>query len=270
MKGRAGEERRKTMRQLVSCDEEMAGGEGFDGAEVNPLHEGAEAPRPARGVRRVGWLLVACGVALLPWLYVLATGLPATATAAHWPVAWVGLDALEALGLIATGLLAVRGDGRHALAAAATATLLVVDAWFDTATAAPGGDIATAVAMALGAELPLAALCGRLALRAVRGRGLSGSQSNSRDVAQQQRQQLRQRDRLRGPTVPAPGRSSTAPATAAYGYDDQTFKLTARVIQGTQAPGPTVNDTKYAYDSSGNPASVTDQQSEIGSTVTDR
>ena len=165
MKGRAGGERGKTVRQLVLCDDELAGADGFDRAEVIPLHEEAEEPRPARGMRRAGWLLVACGLALLPWLYVLATGLPATATAAHWPVAWVGLDALEALGLIATGVLAARGDRRHAPAAAATATLLVVDAWFDTTTVAPGGDFATAVAMALGAELPLAALCGRLALR---------------------------------------------------------------------------------------------------------
>ncbi|MGW3360445.1 hypothetical protein ACWDFL_34505 [Streptomyces bungoensis] len=155
------------MRHLVSCNDESAGAEGFDRAEVIPLHEEAEEPRPARGMRRAGWLLVTCGLALLPWLYVLATGLPATATAAHWPVAWVGLDALEALGLIATGLLAARGDRRHALAATATATLLAVDAWFDTTTSAPGGDFATAVAMALGAELPLAALCGRLALRAL-------------------------------------------------------------------------------------------------------
>ncbi|GAB1332170.1 hypothetical protein ACE1SV_65090 [Streptomyces sennicomposti] len=146
----------------------MAGAGGFDRAEVIALHEEAQEPRPARGMRRAGWLLVACGLALLPWLCVLATGLPATATAAHWPVAWVGLDALEALGLITTGLLAARGDRRHALAAAATATLLGVDAWFDTTTAAPGGDFATAVAMALGAELPLAALCGRLALRTLR------------------------------------------------------------------------------------------------------
>ncbi|MGV9351735.1 hypothetical protein ACWDSD_45065, partial [Streptomyces spiralis] len=114
MKGRAGGERGKTMRQLALCDEEVAGAEGFDGAEVIPLHEEAEEPRPARGMRRAGWLLVACGLALLPWLFVLATGLPATATAAHWPLAWVGLDALEALGLIATGLLAARGDRRHA------------------------------------------------------------------------------------------------------------------------------------------------------------
>ncbi|MGW2485777.1 hypothetical protein ACWCV9_00975 [Streptomyces sp. NPDC001606] len=155
------------MRQLVLCNDEWAGAEGLDRADVIPLHEEAEEPRPARGMRRAGWLLLACGLALLPWLYAVATGLPATATAAHWPVAWVGLDALEALGLIATGLLAAGGDRRHALAAAATATLLVVDAWFDTTTAAPGGDFATAVAMALGAELPLAALCGRLALRAL-------------------------------------------------------------------------------------------------------
>jgi hypothetical protein len=155
------------MRQLALCDEAVADAEDFDRAEVIPLHEEAQEPRPVRGMRRAGWLLVVCGLALLPWLYVLATGLPATATAAHWPVAWVGLDALEALGLIATGVLAARSDRRHALAAAATATLLVVDAWFDTTTAAPGGDFATAVAMALGAELPLAALCGRLALRAL-------------------------------------------------------------------------------------------------------
>ncbi|MBY8882047.1 hypothetical protein K7862_31085 [Streptomyces sp. PLK6-54] len=161
MKGTADGERGKRMRQLALYDEEVAG------AEVIPLYEEAEEPRPARGMRRAGGLLVGCGLGLLPWLYVLATGLPATATAAHWPVAWVGLDALEALGLIATGLLAARGDRRHALAAAATATLLAVDAWFDTTTAAPGGDFATAVVMALGAELPLAALCGRLALRAL-------------------------------------------------------------------------------------------------------
>ncbi|KJY32403.1 hypothetical protein VR44_16095 [Streptomyces katrae] len=165
MKGKAGGEREKTMRHLVLCDDPLVSAE--DRAEVIPLHEEAEEPRPARGLRRAGCLLVAFGLALLPWLYVLATSLPATATAAHWPLAWIGLDALEALGLITTGLLATRGDRRHALAAAATATLLVVDAWLDTTTAAPGGDFATAAAMALVAELPLAALCGRLGLRAL-------------------------------------------------------------------------------------------------------
>lgn len=114
---------------------------------------------------RTEHVLVGCGLALLPWLLVLANGLPGTAVATHWNTAWVGLDALEATGLIATGLLAARGHLLHALTASATATLLVADAWFDTMTAAPGGDQLSALAMAFGAELPLAALCGALAVR---------------------------------------------------------------------------------------------------------
>ncbi|GAA3798693.1 hypothetical protein GCM10022403_035670 [Streptomyces coacervatus] len=110
-------------------------------------------------------VLVGCGLALLPWLVVLANGLPGTAEAAHWNTAWVGLDTLEALGLIATGLLAARGHRLHALTASATATLLLVDAWFDTMTAATSGDRISAVAMALGAELPLATVCAALAVR---------------------------------------------------------------------------------------------------------
>lgn len=114
---------------------------------------------------RTEHVLVGCGLALLPWLVVLAKGLPGTAVATHWNTAWVGLDALEATGLIATGLLTARGHHLHPLTASATATLLVVDAWFDTMTAAPGGDQLSALAMAFGAELPLAAVCAALAVR---------------------------------------------------------------------------------------------------------
>ncbi|MFI5682086.1 hypothetical protein [Streptomyces cellulosae] len=163
------------MRQLASRTEEFAA-EGGEGAEDILLHGRArpeaserveaDAEPGSRLVGLAGWLLVVCGLVLLPWLYVLATGLPDAATAAHWPVAWVGLDALEAVGLIATGVLAARGDRRHPLAATAAATLLVIDAWFDTTTAAAGSDLVTAAAMALCAELPLAALCAWLAVRA--------------------------------------------------------------------------------------------------------
>jgi hypothetical protein len=130
-----------------------------------------QPPRSAatsRGTRRIGRLLVASGLGLLPWMYVLAAGLPAVMTAPRWPAAWIGLDVLEAAGLIATGLLASRGDRRHALAAAATAALLVVDAWFDTMTATSNSDLGAAIAMALCPELPLAAVCGWLAIRASR------------------------------------------------------------------------------------------------------
>ncbi|MEU5797333.1 RHS repeat-associated core domain-containing protein [Streptomyces sp. NPDC047813] len=64
--------------------------------------------------------------------------------------------------------------------------------------------------------------------------------------------------------------ASTNPAMATYSYDDQTRRPTERLITRTQAPGPTVDDTKYAYDAAGNPTSTTDQQSETGNTVTDQ
>ncbi|MFE5123831.1 hypothetical protein [Streptomyces sp. NPDC056669] len=121
---------------------------------------------PPRRIRPES-VLLASGAALVPWLYVLARTVPSTAQVGHWNVAWVGLDALEALGLLSTAALRKRGDDRHRLTAAATGALLVVDAWFDTVTAAPGGELAMAVAMAACAELPLAALCTALAL----GRG---------------------------------------------------------------------------------------------------
>ena len=125
----------------------------------------ARAARDSPPRRWPGYVLVACGVALVPWLVVLAVGLPTTATASHWALAWVGLDSMEALGLIATGVLTLRRDQRRPVVAAATAMLLVVDAWFDVTTAAAGSDFGSALAMALGAELPLALICAALALR---------------------------------------------------------------------------------------------------------
>ena len=126
--------------------------------------------RHSRGAARpwqryLGWALTGSGVAMIPWLFVLAAELPAQTTAVHWNTVWVGLDSLEALGLASTGLLLRRQDSRAGLTAAATSTLLAVDAWFDVLTSAPGVDRAVAIAMAAGAELPMAALCAYLAVR---------------------------------------------------------------------------------------------------------
>lgn len=138
-------------------------------APARPAVPTARATRRSRLARiarvRPESVLLASGVALIPWVYVLARTLPSTAQVTHWNAAWAGLDALESLGLLSTAVLRGRGDGRHRLTAAATGALLLVDAWFDTVTAAPGGELAAAVAMALGAELPLAALCAAVALR---------------------------------------------------------------------------------------------------------
>jgi hypothetical protein len=126
---------------------------------------------------RPAWLgrgLVVAGAGMFPWLLVLALTLPASPRAAHWPIAWVGLDGLEALGLLATGVALIRRRSWLCLAAAVTATLLVVDAWFDVLTSAPGSATAVAIAMAVCPELPTAVLCAVLAVR-----GLSWTSSES-------------------------------------------------------------------------------------------
>jgi len=85
-------------------------------------------------------------VVLLPWAAYLALSLPASVSAQHWPVAWTGLDVVMAAGLAATAWLAVRRDRRLAFPAVSTATLLLVDAWFDVCTAPAGGPLAMALA----------------------------------------------------------------------------------------------------------------------------
>ncbi|MFR0352586.1 hypothetical protein [Streptomyces sediminimaris] len=67
-----------------------------------------------------------------------ADALPAAPSVPRWSAARVGL---EALGLTATGALLLRRDPRHPLTAAATAALLIVDAWFDIVASARGAEL---------------------------------------------------------------------------------------------------------------------------------
>ena len=120
------------------------------------------------GPRRLAAIMIGVGLCLLPWLAYLAVSLPASPRAAHWPAVWAGLDALEAAGLISTGLLLRRGDARYCLTAVATAAFLVTDAWFDVLTAPPGADLLESAAMALASELPAAVVCAVLAVRGLR------------------------------------------------------------------------------------------------------
>jgi hypothetical protein len=136
--------------------------------QTTPGHP--EPPRPARS--RLGRGVLIAGLAMIPWVFILACSLPSTIRAAHWSTAWAGLDALEAVGLITTGIALI---GRHrwlCLPAAVTSTLLVVDAWFDITTSAPGSAVTVAIAMAVFPELPMAGLCAVLAIRHAPGRTL--------------------------------------------------------------------------------------------------
>lgn len=103
-------------------------------------------------------LIAVSAAVLLPWAGYLALSLPASVSARHWPVAWAGLDVVMAAGLAATAWLAVWRDRRMAFPAVSTATLLLVDAWFDVCTAPAGSPFV----MALGGmcvEISVAAGC---------------------------------------------------------------------------------------------------------------
>lgn len=113
-------------------------------------------PRPSRAQRLFPYLLLAAGLIELPWLTFLATQLPPATNGVSWSYFWVLLDALEAAGLILTGLLYRRHNPRLALFALPTAALLVIDAYVDTTTTT-GHEHLAAIAMATLIELPLAA-----------------------------------------------------------------------------------------------------------------
>ena len=142
---------------------------GAPGGRAADLAVGGSARRPMRS-RLVALGLAAAGVGMLPWLVYLAVSLPPDPVAWHWPAAWAGLDAMEAAGLMSTGLLMLRGDSRYRLAAIATAALLTADAWFDVTTAPPGSGELASLLMAALAELPAAAVCTWLAFAALRAR----------------------------------------------------------------------------------------------------
>jgi hypothetical protein len=121
--------------------------------------------------RRLRWLaraMLVAGLGMIPWMALLAISLPASTVAAHWSTAWVGLDAMETAGLLATGTLLLRRDRRCCLAATVTATLILIDAWFDVTTSLPGLPQLTAIGMAAFIEVPVSVLCAALALRLVR------------------------------------------------------------------------------------------------------
>jgi hypothetical protein len=102
--------------------------------------------------------LALVAVGLIPWTIWLTTELPSHEDVHNWDLAWGGLDLMLAAALAATAFTGWRRDPLLRPAAASTATLLVVDAWFDLLTAR-GHDFAWALVLAAVAELPLAALC---------------------------------------------------------------------------------------------------------------
>jgi len=124
--------------------------------------------RPGAPWRWAGWALLGAAAVLLPWMVVLGISLPATESARHWAVAWMGLDVMETTALAVTGWLVLRRDMRVGMAASAAGAFLLADAWFDITTAQPTWDVLQATMLALFVELPLVVLCATLAVTAPR------------------------------------------------------------------------------------------------------
>lgn len=116
-------------------------------------------PDTARIVRWAGPAFALFFLVLIPWTIYLGFSLPARQDSPNYNVAWAGFDVLLLTALGATGWFAYRRSRYLAVAAAAAATLLVTDAWFDILTSPAGADLVEAIVMAVLAELPLAGVC---------------------------------------------------------------------------------------------------------------
>ncbi len=111
----------------------------------------------------------AVGIGLLPWAFWLSSSLPATHHSAHWDVAWSGFDVGLAACFCGTAVAAHRrAVGWAGAFAAATGTMLIVDAWFDVVLESHGNELGTAIVLAVMFELPAAAVCFWIAFRTER------------------------------------------------------------------------------------------------------
>lgn len=105
---------------------------------------------------------------LIPWIAYLSVSLPTRRTVSNWRYAWVGFDAALIVAIGITALCAWRRLQVFIPWAVATATLLCCDAWFDIVLDWNSDDLTGAIATALVAELPLAALLLYAARRMIR------------------------------------------------------------------------------------------------------
>jgi hypothetical protein len=115
----------------------------------------------ARVVRWAGPAFALFSLILLPWVVYLGYSLPSRQLSTYYDAAWAGFDVMILIAVASTGYFALRRSRYLVTAATATATLLVVDAWFDVMPSPPG-QRGESLALALLVELPLASVCVRL------------------------------------------------------------------------------------------------------------
>jgi len=113
---------------------------------------------PPRAPRWAVPLFAVAAIVLVPWVVFLVRMLPSAHHATHWDVAWAGFDGALALVLLGLAIAAWRRSPWLQTFAAAAATLLFVDAWFDILTSSTRTELIVAITEAVLVELPLAIL----------------------------------------------------------------------------------------------------------------
>jgi hypothetical protein len=112
----------------------------------------------SRPIRWTGPMFALFSVVMLPWIAFIALSLPSRQLSPNYDIAWAGFDVILAGGLASSAYFALRRSRYLSAAAAATAALLVVDAWFDCMTT-PASTRWESIAFCFLVELPLAAVC---------------------------------------------------------------------------------------------------------------
>jgi hypothetical protein len=112
----------------------------------------------AQIVRWAGPAFALFTVILIPWIIYIGISLPSRQLSPNYDIAWAGFDVMLAAALASTAYCALRRSRYLSSAAAATATLLLVDAWFDVMTT-PAHQRALSIILCVVVELPLAAVC---------------------------------------------------------------------------------------------------------------
>jgi hypothetical protein len=111
---------------------------------------------------------VVLSLVLLPWTVYLGIKLPAHHVTNHWDLSWVGLDIAIATMLLLTGIFAYRQSRWVIITSSATASFLIVDAWFDVINAWQTEDLVQALILAVLIEVPLAVVSYFVAYRSLR------------------------------------------------------------------------------------------------------
>jgi hypothetical protein len=121
-----------------------------------------------RVMRRMPAALLLIAAGLTGWVVELGAVLQGPAQVRNWSSTWVGLDLMEIAGLVLTAILLHRRSAYLSAAAAVTATLFGLDAWFDVLTATAGADWYQSLAAAFFGEIPMTVLLTALAIWAPR------------------------------------------------------------------------------------------------------